>query len=392
MYHEVRITDDLPIDELGVGSWIWTIDGGVRWSRALAEIHRLRDRTIATFEEFLATIHVDDVAAVVDAIDDALAQRGAYRVTYRFHRDDGTIGWLRGVGKVITDDAGEPVGMNGLGLEITEERMALADLEQRQAEVTRLLAERDEVHRMLQASIVPRPFQDRPWLRTSSAFAPAGVEATGDFFALHHLSPTRTVVAIGDVAGHGPGAGILSATLQHALLAVAGTGGGPGRMLASLNRVLIDILQGDFRFATAHLVLLEDAGPLVRARFATAGHEAFLLRAAGAVTPVGSEGPALGVLPDPTFREVVVELAPGDVLAACTDGVHEARDSNREPFGLARFHHAVATFPDPLPQDAASVVVDAVVDHVGPDRPLPDDAAVIALQVVEPDERQEMPT
>jgi len=49
-----------------------------------------------------------------------------------------------------------------------------------------------------------------------------------------------------------------------------------------------------------------------------------ILRAAGGIEEIGSTGPILGVLPNPSWHSVSVQLAPGDTVVFYSDGVTEA--------------------------------------------------------------------
>ena len=90
-------------------------------------------------------------------------------------------------------------------------------------------------------------------------------------------------------------------------------------------------------------------------------------RAGGSVFAVGEPGTALGLLTDVSVSETVVDLAPGDVLLAYTDGVTEARRSG-EQFGEDRLVEVLAATAAGLHgrtgPAAAALVADAVADRV----------------------------
>jgi sigma-B regulation protein RsbU (phosphoserine phosphatase) len=62
---------------------------------------------------------------------------------------------------------------------------------------------------------------------------------------------------------------------------------------------------------------------------------------------------ALGVLPDPLFEQVTVDLSPGDSFLLYTDGLVEAKNGLGEEYGFERLHAAVAHAPD-----------EAMLDHL----------------------------
>jgi phosphoserine phosphatase RsbU/P len=89
------------------------------------------------------------------------------------------------------------------------------------------------------------------------------------------------------------------------------------------------------KFLTLFFGLLEpDSG---RFQYVSAGHNpALVARASGGLVRLESTGVPLGMLPNASWREETIVLAPGDLLCVYTDGVTEAVDERDEEFGLER--------------------------------------------------------
>jgi phosphoserine phosphatase RsbU/P len=124
---------------------------------------------------------------------------------------------------------------------------------------------------------------------------------------------------------------------------------------------------------------LEPMSEGARIGFASGGHPLpLLLRADGSVQAVGEPGSLLGVLPDPTFEDRSLSLAPGDALVFYTDGVIEGRGSNGplDEVGLAQLVASCAG--DGADAIAARVEDAAVAAQDGNPR---DDIAVLVLRV-----------
>jgi sigma-B regulation protein RsbU (phosphoserine phosphatase) len=74
-----------------------------------------------------------------------------------------------------------------------------------------------------------------------------------------------------------------------------------------------------------------------RLTYVNAGHvPPFLVRASGGDERLRSGGPVLGLLEEVRLEAAEVELAPGDLLAAVTDGVTEAVNAGGQEFGDER--------------------------------------------------------
>jgi len=75
-----------------------------------------------SYETVRAAVHPDDLAMHEAAVDQALATRGNLDVEYRNIWPDGSVHWLRVRGHALYDDAGQPVRMAGISLDITDRK------------------------------------------------------------------------------------------------------------------------------------------------------------------------------------------------------------------------------------------------------------------------------
>jgi len=75
-----------------------------------------------SYETVRAAVHPDDLAMHEAAVDQALATRGNLDVEYRNIWPDGSVHWLRVRGHALYDDAGKPVRMAGISLDITDRK------------------------------------------------------------------------------------------------------------------------------------------------------------------------------------------------------------------------------------------------------------------------------
>ena len=114
----------------GIGSW--DLDLGtetVIWSDQLYRIFGVDPASFKpTFTNFLSLVHPDDRAMVTGGLEHALARREPFRFDYRVPLADGGEHWVRARGRLITDDAGAVVGMQGTCQDITDRKQAEAAL------------------------------------------------------------------------------------------------------------------------------------------------------------------------------------------------------------------------------------------------------------------------
>ncbi len=119
------------------------------------------------------------------------------------------------------------------------------------------------------------------------------------------------------------------------------------------------------RFVT---MALAEIDPLTHVlNVVNAGHmDPLVRRASGAIEAVGraGAGPPLGVTTRSVYKPAAVSLDPGDVVVLYTDGVNEAIDRDRQPFGTERVKEILAGSRGGAAA-AGEAILAAVQDHAG---------------------------
>ncbi len=118
-----------------LGSWHWDMRRDVvTWSPELYRIYGVGAGEFRhTLEAFLERVHPDDRAGVQRAVERALAERSAFRLTERIIRPDGEIRFLATSGEIVTDASRTPVAMTGVCQDVTEPWLAEQALRASQA-------------------------------------------------------------------------------------------------------------------------------------------------------------------------------------------------------------------------------------------------------------------
>ena len=133
----------------------------------------------------------------------------------------------------------------------------------------------------------------------------------------------------------------------------------------------------DNRYATLFFAELEhDSGQL---RYLNAGHNPpFLLRAGGVEKLPASSYP-LGMLSTASYSESALELQPGEMILAYTDGVTEAANKHGEEFGSDRLEALVPDLRGLSPEQVGARVLHEVDRFIGSTR-LGDDLSIAVIQ------------
>src|SRR6185312_9063353 len=154
----------------------------------------------------------------------------------------------------------------------------------------------------------------------------------GDFYDYVDLPSGGFGFALGDVAGKGPPAALLSAMMQGIFAAQAAASDTPSETIARVNLALYK--RGiESRFVTLMYGTLEPDGKLT---YCNAGHNPPLVVGKGGVRRLETGGPIVGLFEGASFEEETVSLAPGDWLIVFSDGVSEALSADGEEFGESR--------------------------------------------------------
>lgn len=178
----------------------------------------------------------------------------------------------------------------------------------------------------------------------------------GDFFDHLELPNGDFGFALGDVAGKGPPAALLTVALQALFTAHAAAEGGPAATQTRLNRALIRRTV-DSRFATMVYCVLSAGGLLT---YSSAGHNPPILFTRGGVRRLDQGGLVLGLFPGAQYEEEGIQLDPGDVIAVFSDGVSEAVDVAGEEFGDDRIISCLQTDLHVDPQELLDRLLSAV--------------------------------
>jgi PAS domain-containing protein len=198
----------------------------------------------------------------------------------------------------------------------------------------------------------------------------------GDFYDLFEIERDLVGVLIGDVAGKGLDAAVLTQLLKNTVRAHAlEKGGSPATILRLTNDIFFQVTSPDM-FATAFFGVLDrSTGRLV---YTNAGHtDAIIMRANGELVELPADSPLLGAFARRTFIQSEVDLKSNDLLLLYTDGVTEAR-SGSLLYGEERLMRNLARAGSRSPVSLVRAVVDDVLRFTA--GRLSDDLAILVVQ------------
>lgn len=255
---------------------------------------------------------------------------------------------------------------------------ALSDLGAALSEAIRRAVDRDSDHDLavlVQRSLLAEPLPDLCGVQVSAAYLPADARygIGGDWYDTISLPGGRSLLMIGDVAGHDAGAAVAMGQIRAAARALAPTHE-PARLLEELDR-FVTATSSQTIVTAAAVLLAPQQGSLT---YSLAGHPPPMLRRPGlSATLLDRVDPPLGVMVT-TRAQHTVELCPGSALVLYTDGLVERRGESIQA-GLHRLAAAVGAGP----ADHSDTLCAWLLDRCMRDISRRDDTAVLCA-VIEP--------
>jgi len=186
----------------------------------------------------------------------------------------------------------------------------------------------------IQQALLPKMARAGTFFSAAAASIPCR-SIGGDFYDYVDLPHGAMGFALGDVAGKGPPAALLSAMMQGIFAAQAASSDSPSQTITRVNLALYR--RGiESRFVTLMYGAMNQDGRLT---YCNAGHNPPLIISPGKSTQVRRlecGGPIVGLFDAATFEEETVTLQAGDWLIVFSDGVSEAMSASGDEYGETR--------------------------------------------------------
>jgi serine phosphatase RsbU (regulator of sigma subunit) len=225
-----------------------------------------------------------------------------------------------------------------------------------------------EKGREIQREFLPSQIPKLPNWDIATCFYPAG-QVSGDFYDVFMLPDGNVGLVIADVCDKGVGSALYMALFRSLIRVFAeqaiyctgadltqiapATGGSEatsssenGQLarlgaVSSTNNYIAHIHGRECMYATLFFGVLNPATGILS--YVNGGHEPLYVINAGIIKDrLKPTGPAVGLMPDITFKTQEIELEPGDLLIGYTDGVTEARSPKDEIYTRDRLQSLLA--------------------------------------------------
>ncbi len=253
--------------------------------------------------------------------------------------------------------------------------------------VSKLISEQQQRQRLEHELTIAREVQrqlfptEKPTVQgveIEAVVRPARV-VSGDYYDFLPLGPGRLGIALADISGKGISAALIMASLQAALRSQAMFDGrGPGstaEIVTRLNKHLYSSTAPD-RFATLFYGVYD--AQTHRLEYTNAGHPAPLCISGKQVQRLSAGGTVLGLFDDRKFESQVVDITPGSLLIAYSDGLTEAENADAEEFEEQRVLDAALRMGQAPARAVLKNLLEAVNQWTGPAEQSDDITIIVA--------------
>jgi phosphoserine phosphatase RsbU/P len=306
-----------------------------RFSLRVSEINRSLLTSVGAFgstlvlilEAVAAVFLLFEIAALVTGImltrTITTAVAGLYDGTLHVRRGDFTH-------RVLVRQKDQ---LGALGESFNEMTSSISELIQEQRQKQRLEHEVSIAHEVQQL-LFPSVLPSLPGLELAAICRPARV-VSGDYYDFIQLGPSRVGIALADISGKGIYAALLMASLQAALRSMA-LADGHGRTADIISRVNTHLFvnTSDDRYATLFYAVYDAEAKTLT--YTNAGQLAPLLVNGDQVSQLDQGGTVVGLFENPGYTERTLEVCPGSLLVAFSDGITEPENVYGEEFGVQR--------------------------------------------------------
>jgi sigma-B regulation protein RsbU (phosphoserine phosphatase) len=203
----------------------------------------------------------------------------------------------------------------------------------------------------IQQALLPKPRASMGFVEAAAASLPCR-SIGGDFFDYLDEPGHSFGFTLGDVAGKGPPAALMSALMQGMFASHAQYAESPASAVTHMNKTLCR--RGlESRFVTLMFGILSADGDLT---YCNAGHNPPFVIGKSGLRRLEEGGPVVGLLEFAPFGEGKVHLDAGDTVIVFSDGVSEALNSAGDEFGDDRLEEVTA--------ETGAMTAQAIVDRI----------------------------
>jgi serine phosphatase RsbU (regulator of sigma subunit) len=230
--------------------------------------------------------------------------------------------------------------------------------------------------RDIQLSMIPKMYPKLDGYSFFATYEPTE-KVGGDFYDFYNVDPDHLGILIADASGHGIPAAFIVSMAKMAFSTHTRNQLRPAALLDVVNKDLEKVLISTHYLSCFYAILDIRTGQLC---FSKAAHPSPYIyrKSTGAIEPIGTRGPMVGMLDDAEYNEADTIFEPGDRLLMFTDGINEAGDPADKLYGKDAIAEVLKRHGLEPPKEIVQSLLKDVREFVK-GSPFADDATVLVI-------------
>ena len=247
--------------------------------------------------------------------------------------------------------------------------------------------ELQKAHRLLKADLRQANLIQQQLLPTSfpkgisDVFADykANLDVGGDYYDCFELENGSIALVIADVSGHGTAAAMMMGMFKIMLKTSPLNCISPANTLKNINKTLVTEIDAGRFITVFYAIWLKEKRKFI---YTNAGHNPMPLmnKKTGEIKLLKASGLFIGVIPDITIKDEVLELEDEYRLNLYTDGINEAESHTREQYGHKRIYQLMKDCADKNCKEFVEIILENVDNFCGK-KEMDDDATILVCDL-----------
>jgi len=241
------------------------------------------------------------------------------------------------------------------------------------------LTQGGDIATKIQKDLIPAKLPVIPGIGIGCFTSPAE-NVCGDFYDIIVSRKDRISFIIGDVAGKGMNSLTIMLMIRSILRLIVNTPQTAATILNWANRGICNETMKIDHFASVALINYNSVTK--QAQVATCGNNTVILYTAAekSVKTISMMTEPMGVEKDIEYADIDLQLAPGDILVACTDGIIESLDDNGVQYSSAKLEKVIASHAHENAKNISNRVKDDLKKYIGSNQQF-DDTSLLVIKV-----------
>jgi len=230
---------------------------------------------------------------------------------------------------------------------------------------------------LIQQQLLPKSFPKG----ISDVFADykANLDVGGDYYDCFELESGAIALVVADVSGHGTAAAMMMGMFKILLKTSPLNFISPAETLKNINKTLVTEIDAGRFITVFYAIWLKEKRRLI---YTNAGHNPMPLmnKKTGEIKLLKSSGLFIGVMPDITIKDEILELEDEYRLNLYTDGINEAENYAREQYGHKRIYELMKDYADKSCKEFVEIILESVDNFCGK-KDMDDDATILVCDL-----------